>query len=96
MPLDNREIERVLLSKFDFEVVRQKRRHRHLQLKIDGCAAVTTMLSHSNQTLSRGLESTVAKQLKVQTQFFREMIGCTKSREEYYRHLRNIQDSLYT
>jgi len=33
----------------------------------------------------------MAKQLRVETQYFRNMIGCTRSQEEYYERLRSEQ-----
>lgn len=88
MPLRNRDLEATLQSKFGFISVPKSSGHRHYVLKLDGLPPIWTMVSHGKQDISSKLEAAIAKQLRVRVAFFREMISCTKSREEYYRQVR--------
>ncbi|HRO24584.1 MAG TPA: hypothetical protein PLR07_09860 [Promineifilum sp.] len=84
------EIARVLRRKFEFEDVKGKKKEIYLSLKLPGVEPVITHVSHpkSNRTtVGKVLESMMARQLRVETPYFKGMIQCTNSRDDYYRRL---------
>jgi hypothetical protein len=91
MPLDARTIERQLVSKFDFDLD-VSGSHRVLTLRLPGMPLVRTFISHDRREYGNGLVSKVAKQLHVRKRFFEQMIGCTRSREDYYSKIQTDPD----
>ncbi len=88
MPSRNTEIKRLLQSKYGFRSATKE--HVWIELKLPDMRPVRTCISHSRQTLGQDLEHKMARQLLVTISYFREMIGCTKSCEDYYSHLRSL------
>lgn len=86
MPYKLRDIESSLTNKFGFSL-NEKRKHRWLKLELPGRPAISTMMSHGRKEIGSKVESQIARQLKVSKSFFREMIDCTKSREDYYEQV---------
>jgi len=87
MPPKLAEIEQRLKTKFGFSPARNSRHHQ-LVLEEPGLPPVRTSISHDKmQEPGRKLESLIARELHVSTQFFRDMIGCTESREAYLEQL---------
>lgn len=81
-----RDIERLLLSKFVFHW--SDNDHRWFELQLAGLPTIRTKVSHNNKDIGPGLLGLMAKQCRVHAPFFREMLGCTRSREEYYQQIR--------
>lgn len=86
MPYSHQDIQSKLMHKFGFSL-NEKRGHLWFTLELPDLPVISTMLSHGRKEIGRSLESQIARQLGVRTPFFREMMNCTKSREEYYRQL---------
>ena len=89
MPRKPKEIERLLQSKFGFSPAKgHSSDHRWYELHLPDLPTILTMVSHSRKEISRGLESAIARQLRVRKQYFRGMMDCTYNREDYYRQVR--------
>jgi len=85
MPFKPNQIEKALLNKFEFAPSLHKATdHRWYELRRPGRKTILTKLSHSGKDVGKELEPKIARQLEVTTPFFREMIRCTKSKEDYY------------
>lgn len=89
MSIRNRDFEDLLQTKFGFVDANKASDHRWYVLKLDGLPPILTKASHGKGIIAGNLENTIAKQLRVRTPFFREMMGCTKSREDYYQQIRH-------
>lgn len=89
MPFRPSEIERLLQNKFGFERVSEKQDHRWYSLRLEGMPTITTKVSHSRGDVGSQLESRIAKQLRVRNPFFKEMMSCTKSRDDYEHQVRD-------
>ena len=89
MPLKTRDLESKLVQKFGFSRAKSHSDdHRWYQLDIAGCPTIATMISHGKgEELRDKLEGKIARQLWVRVSFFREMINCTKSAEDYIRQV---------
>ena len=88
MPFKVKEIERLLDTKFGF-ALKRKGKHIFYELCVEGLRTIRTHVSHGNKRdVGRPLEAMMARELGVRNQFFREMISCTKTREDYLRCLR--------
>lgn len=84
MPLKAKDVEDKLLSKFHFSYSETRAvDHVWMEISIPGLPVISTKLSHSITELSDDLVGKMAKQVRVRANFFRQMIGCTKSRDEY-------------
>lgn len=84
MGLKYRQLERLLRDKFSF--VRDEDHavdHKYYVLEISDGPTIRTKVSHGSGELSKGLEGKIAKQLRVRTPFFREMVSCTKDSDQY-------------
>lgn len=89
MGFKSREIEGRLTNKFAFtQDTTHESGHKWFVLQLPGLPAVRTMLSHGAKEIGPGLEAMMARQLRVSGRFFREMIACTKSKDDYYEALR--------
>lgn len=83
------EISRCLQSKFDFAPAKNRSPdHQWYELHLPGLPTILTKLSHGKKDIGAKLEGKIARQLRVRTQFFRKMIDCTRSREDYYQQVR--------
>ncbi len=85
MPYENRFVERRLLGKFHFREVKGKDDHRWVEVTIPDGPSIRTRISHGRDTVQGDLESRMAKQLKVTTHYFRGMMDCINSCEDYYQ-----------
>lgn len=85
MPKDQHEICALLQTKFGFE--EEAGAHAWFTLELPGLPSIKTHRSRSKKA-GKGLESKMARQVRVRTGFFREMIGCTKSKAEYEQKVR--------
>lgn len=89
MPFKPRELEKLLLHKFKFEISpNHADDHRWFELNIDGVHKITTRLSHNNKEIGLGLRKIMADELHVRNKYFDEMFNCTKSKEQYEELLR--------
>ena len=89
MPYRNRDVEDVLLNKFQF--VRSQNRaanHRWIELRLPGLPVITTYFSHGRQEIADRLWGMIARQLRVRKRYLDEMIECTKGRDDYYQQVR--------
>lgn len=80
------DIERKLITKFSFiKSDRHEKGHIWYELKLAGLPVIETRISRGkHEQISDDLLSRIAKQLHVRNPFFRGMIQCTISKEEYY------------
>lgn len=87
----SREIEELLQNKFGFQQDESHSvDHRWYTLQFDDLPAITTKFSHGpRKDIRKWLEGKIAKDLHVRTQFFREMVGCTKDTNDYHQQLRD-------
>ena len=89
MPYKPKEVERKLRDKFAFSVAKEHGfDHRWFELKLSGLPAILTKVSHNRKEIGANLEGKIARQLRVRTRYFRGMIDCTNTREDYYRQVR--------
>jgi hypothetical protein len=89
MPYKPREIEDALRNKFGFEHDETHSvDHRWYKLQLTGLPTIRTYFSHGKKEIGKKLESKIARQIRVRNKFFREMIDCTKGREDYYQQVR--------
>ena len=88
MPIDSRRFERILQTKFGFQEAPGESGHRYYELQVDDLLPVCTKFSHGRAEIHAGLEAVIARQLCVPRPYLSEMIGCTKTKEEYEEHLR--------
>jgi hypothetical protein len=88
MSVTNRVFESLIQTKFGFVDAQKATDHRWYVLKLEGLPPILTKASHAKAEITGKLESAIAKQLRVRTPFFREMMSCTKSRDEYYEQIR--------
>jgi protein involved in temperature-dependent protein secretion len=84
MAIKPTDLEKILQDKFGFNLDATHKTHRWFVLRLEGLPVITTMVSHSRAEIRDNLESKISKQLKVKAQYFRGMVNCTKSREDYY------------
>lgn len=93
MSLPRREVERQLTQKLLMEP--RPGDHRYYYLFINGRKVARTHVSTgtNSRTLGDNMVSTMARQLNVTTSFFREIVNCTKTRDQYLQQLRD-QDLL--
>ncbi len=88
MPLNPRDIEASLSTKFEFTLATgQSRDHRYYELKLPGTARVWTKFSHHKGDIGPKLESQIARQLKVTKPYMVNMVRCTASKDDYYQLL---------
>ena len=86
MPIKKREIERQLISKFGF--VQSNSDHKKFSFYQDGKLVAMTVLSHNHKVVTDRLLGQMAKQVGVYRQsFFKEMIECTKSLDDYLNEI---------
>jgi hypothetical protein len=66
--------------------------HRRYRLIIDAQFIAQTHVSSGTKyrTLGQDLVAAMAKQLHVSPQFFRDIVTCTKSRDDYLHKLREL------
>lgn len=89
MPIKPRDLERLLQGKYDFVPAEEHSSdHRWYELRLPGLPPILTKISHSRREISDSLLSKISRQLRVRNQFFREMVDCTKTREDYFRQVR--------
>ncbi len=84
MPIKTRNLEALLQKKFGFSQAKTRSiDHRWYELRIPGLPVILTKVSHGASEISGGLESMIARQLRVRRPFFLEMVGCTKDADAY-------------
>ena len=89
MPRRAAEIEGLLQHKFGFSRAMQHGSdHRWYELRLEGLPRILTMVSHGRGEIGPVVLGRMARQLRVRGPFFDGMMSCTRSREEYYRQLR--------
>ncbi len=88
MSFSTKDVRDKLTDKFGFERDRQHAKdHEWYVLELTGVESVRTKFSHSRPEIAGKLESMMSRQLRVSTPYFREMIRCAKSNEEYIAKL---------
>jgi len=89
MPIKPRELENLLITKFGFrESKGHSSDHRWLERSIEGIPTIRTMISHSRKEIRQRLESKIARELHVRTDYFRDMVGCTHDAQDYCSQVR--------
>ena len=88
MSLKVRDLESVLLGKFDFYV--DERDHKWFCLNVEGLPAIKTKVSHGSggSEIYPKLEGKIRRQLRVRKKFFDGMIECPNDLEAYIEKLR--------
>lgn len=84
------DIARTLRRKFKFEDVKDKKKEIYLRLELPGIEPVVTYVSHpksSRTTVGKKLEGKMARQLRVEVPYFKGMMQCTNSCDDYYHRL---------
>lgn len=83
------DIERKLITKFLFiKSERHEKGHIWYELKLADLPIIDTRVSHGKpEHISDAILSKIAKQLHVHNPFFKQMIQCTKSKEDYYNEV---------
>lgn len=90
MSRDNREIERILLTKFEFaECENRADDHRWVELKLPGIPTIRTFFSHAKQSIGDDLWKKIAAQLKVRSPYLDGMVDCTNSRDDYHKKVKD-------
>lgn len=89
MPRKPRDIEDLLQGKFGFSKARSRSPdHRWCELELPGLPKIATMVSHNKSDVGANLEAKMARQLRVKKPYFDAMMGCSRSREDYYAQVR--------
>jgi len=89
MAIKIRDAERRIQNKFGFEPAAERSPdHRWYKLRLEGLPLISTYFSHSKGDLSPKLEGKIARQLRVTTAFFRDMIRCNRAAQDYERQVR--------
>jgi len=86
MPIRPGDLQSILINKFGF--IQSNRDHKWFALDLPDLPTIATKVSHGRKEIGRKLEGRIAKQLRVRKRFYSEMVGCTKSREDYYQQVR--------
>ena len=91
MPFPKREVKSQLLLKFEFVEV-EGSNHEAVAFYYEGKKIATTRFSRgSNQDIGDKLLKVMARQVRVETlNFFKKMIECTNSLEDYTERLREL------
>ena len=90
MPLRPNVVINTLTNKFHFEPARGRSDdHRWFELKLPDLPPIVTKVSHGRGEISLKIESMMARQLRVRTTFFRGMVDCTNSNENYCQQVRD-------
>jgi hypothetical protein len=80
-----REIETKLLNKYGFVAAKQHASdHKWLQLDLPRLSRILTKLSHGRGEVHAHLEGKMARQMGVPAPFFKTMLDCKKTKQEYY------------
>jgi hypothetical protein len=88
MPIKPQELEKLLTIKFGFSLaVERSPDHRWYELRLAGIPLIATKVSHSKTEIGATLEAKIARQLRVRHPYFRGMVDCTNSRQDYYRQV---------
>jgi hypothetical protein len=88
MPIKTRDLESKLQGKFGFSQSKTRSKdHRWYEIKIPGLPLIATKVSHGAREISSGLESRIAKQLRVRITFFRGMIKCSNNSDAYQKQV---------
>lgn len=87
MPHKPPEIEIMLLKKLKMKS--EDADHEKFCLEIEGIPTIRTKLPNHKKDIGDVLEGRIHKQLRVRKQFFRELMDCTKSREDFINQIRN-------
>jgi len=88
MPINPTELERIILHKFRFSPAKRGADHIWYELRLDGLPVIMTKISHSNKEIHSKLEGKIARQLRVKGPFFKQMISCNRSRDQYYEQVK--------
>lgn len=89
MPMDSRHVEKTIEHKFGFEKASERSSdHRWYKLRLKGLPVISTKFSHARGQLSKMLEGKIANQLRVTNKYFKGMIDCSNSLEDYCRTVR--------
>lgn len=88
MPLSSREVRSALMNKFQFQPV-QGSRHEAVAFFYEGKKVATTRFSHGrDRQIGDDLLRRMATEIMVHNlRFFKEMIGCTKSLDDFIMRL---------
>ncbi len=87
MPIPKKDLRRRLIKKFHFQQVSGSR-HEAVALFVDGRKVATTRFSRSGKDVSDKILSLIARQIRVNLGYLKQMHGCTKGSDDYMDHLR--------
>jgi len=86
MPIEKDALRSCLMRKFGFEEV-EGSKHEAVALFIEGRKIATTRFSRSHRNISDKILGLIAREIWVQSGYFRQMYSCTKDPDDYLRHL---------
>ncbi len=94
MALKPTQVEDLLQGKFGFSPAprsgqgRREDSHKWFELGLPGLPKVRTKVSRNRKDIGPGLEARMARELHVRPAFYRLMMGCQRSREDYYGQIK--------
>ena len=87
--LKTKQIKNALIKKgFTEEKTNRHRKYRYY--KNNKKTTIFTVISHGTKEIDASLISIMAKQLKIKTDQFINLIKCTLSKENYYELIKNL------
>jgi len=90
MPIKPRKLRDTLISKLGFEEDSTKSTdHYWYKLELIDVEPVVTKVSHSNKEIGKVLQGKIARQLKVNSKYLDGLVGCSRTRDQYYQRLRD-------
>jgi hypothetical protein len=90
MAVKSKTLEQILCSKLGFTKRGSKRSrdHHNFILEIQGLPLIQTKLSHSKKDIQSGIQSKIARQMRVRPNFLTEIIKCTRDQAAYINQVR--------
>ena len=89
MSIKVKHLESLLTDKFHFSrSPHHSTDHRWYELHLEGVPVILTKVSHTKKEISAALEGKIARQLRVRKTFFRGMVICSNSCEDYYHQVK--------
>ena len=90
MPQRRDDLEAILQRKFGFKVAKDHSPdHRWYELRLPDLPPIRTKVSHSRGDIGSVIEGKIARQLRVRAPYFRGMVSCTNSKDDYYKQVQD-------
>lgn len=89
MPYKPKEVEALLETKFGFTPApSHEKNHTWYVLMLPELPPIRTKVEHHRRPIGSKLEGRMARQMRVRPAFYRQMLDCTQSCENYYSKVR--------